>query len=55
MLKLVRLDIFMAVKIQVMVFWAVTLCSVVVWYQCFGGSCCLHLYPEGGSTIKTGS
>jgi len=25
---------------QVEVFWAVTLCSVVVGYQCFRGSCC---------------
>jgi len=23
-------------NLQVKVFWVVTLCSVVVWYQCFG-------------------
>jgi len=33
----------MVVKIQVEVFWIVTLCSVAVGYQHFGGSCCLHL------------
>jgi len=31
----------------------VTLCSVVVGYQCFGGQCCLHLqvlhHEDGGS------
>jgi len=31
------------VKIQV-VFWVVMLCNVVVGYQHFRGSCCLHLH-----------
>jgi len=30
-------------KIQVKVFWVVTLCGVTVGYQCFGGPCCLPL------------
>jgi hypothetical protein len=33
-----------AVKIQVEVFWVVTLGSVVVGYQCFGGLSRLHLH-----------
>jgi hypothetical protein len=44
-------EIFMVVKIQVMVFWVMTLCSVVVEYQYFGGSCCyLHLQAEDGNS-----
>jgi hypothetical protein len=38
-----RLVIFMAMKIHVVVFWVMTLCSDVVGYQFFGGPCCLHL------------
>jgi hypothetical protein len=37
---------FMAVKIQVEVFWAVTPCSVVVRYQHFRGPRCPHLQDE---------
>jgi len=33
---------FAAVMFQVDVFWVVTLCSVVVGQQRFGGPCCLH-------------
>jgi len=33
-------------KIQVAVFWVVTLCSSVVGYQCFRGLCCLHLHGD---------
>jgi hypothetical protein len=36
----------MAVKIQVEVFWVVMLCSAVVGYKCFRGSCCPHLQVE---------
>jgi hypothetical protein len=36
----------MVVNIQVKVFWVVTLCTVVVEYQCFRGPCCLHLHGE---------
>jgi hypothetical protein len=36
----------MAVKIQVMVFWVVTLCSDVVGYQRFVAPCFLHLQGE---------
>jgi len=33
-------------KIQFMVFWVLTLPSVVVRYQHFGGPCCLHPHPK---------
>jgi hypothetical protein len=36
----------MVVMFQVKVFWVVTLCSVVVGYQCFRGPCYLHLQGE---------
>jgi hypothetical protein len=35
----------MVVKIEFMVFWVVTLHSVVVWYHCFRISCFLYLQP----------
>jgi hypothetical protein len=38
-----RLEVFMAVKIQVQVIWVVTPHSFVVGYQHFGGIYCLHL------------
>jgi hypothetical protein len=42
-----RFDVFTAVKIQVEVSWVVTLCSVVVGYQCFGGpAVSLKFLPE---------
>jgi hypothetical protein len=41
-----RLEVFMAVNIQIKVFWIVTPCSDVVGYQRFGGSCCLHVQGE---------
>jgi hypothetical protein len=41
-------EAFTAVKVQVEVFWVVTLCSVVVGYQHFRSWCCVHLHnPEG--------
>jgi len=27
------------------------LCSVVAWYQCFRGSCCLYLHPGDAGSI----
>jgi hypothetical protein len=43
----------MVVKIQVEVFWAVTLCSAAIGYHHFGDSCCLHLHGEdGGLDLK---
>jgi hypothetical protein len=44
-----RFEVFTAVKIQVLVFWVVTLCSVVVGYRR------LHLQGEDGglTTQKT--
>jgi len=40
-----NLEVF-TVIFQVEIFWAVTLCSVVVRYQHFGGPCCLHFQGE---------
>jgi hypothetical protein len=37
-----RFEPLTAVKIQVEVFWVVTLCCFVIGYQRFRGSCCLH-------------
>jgi len=34
------------VKIQVVVLWVVTSCSIAVGYQRFEGPCCLHLHGE---------
>jgi len=39
----VRSEVFMVMKIQVMVFWIVTMCYDVG-YQCFRVPCCLHLH-----------
>jgi len=36
-------EAFMAAMLQVNVLWVVTVHCVVVGYQCFRGSCCLHL------------
>jgi len=38
--------VFTAVKIQITVFWVVTLNSVRVQYQHFGGPWCLHLQQD---------
>jgi hypothetical protein len=46
-------EVFTTVKIRIEVFWVVTLCSVVVGYQRFGGPCCLHL--QGGSKVLRNS
>jgi hypothetical protein len=39
-----RFEVFTAIKIEVMVFWVLMPCSVVVGYQRFGAPCCLHLH-----------
>jgi hypothetical protein len=44
----VRFEVFMAVKMQVEVFWVVMPCSYAAGYQCFRKPCCLHLYTEDG-------
>jgi hypothetical protein len=41
-----RVEVLTVVEIQIEVFWVVMLCSVVVGYQCFRGSCCLHVQGE---------
>jgi hypothetical protein len=38
----VRLKVLMVMKMQVVVFWVVMPCNVVVEYQCFGEPCCLQ-------------
>jgi hypothetical protein len=49
-----RFGVLTPVKIQVGVFWIVTVCSVMVGYQRFRGLGCLLLYPEnGGSKVTT--
>jgi hypothetical protein len=48
----VRFEVFIAVKIQVEVFWVVMVCSVRVGYQCFGGPCCLHLHGEVSQCLQ---
>jgi hypothetical protein len=39
-------EVFTPVKIQVEVFWVVTLCSNMVGYHLFRGPCCFHLKGE---------
>jgi hypothetical protein len=41
-LKNARFEVFMALEIQVEVFWDVTLCTVVVGYKHFRGICCME-------------
>jgi hypothetical protein len=51
-------EAFMVMMSQVKVFWVVMVCSVVLGYHCFRGSCCLHLHGEvarmGKNSIDTG-
>jgi hypothetical protein len=51
----VRLDVFMAMKIHVVVFWVVTLCSDMVGYQSFGRPCCFHsvINSANKAAVKT--
>jgi hypothetical protein len=44
-----RSEVFRVAKIQVEVFWVVTLCSVMVGYHRFRGPCCFHLQGEVSS------
>jgi len=46
-----RYEVITEVKIQVKVFWVVSLCSVVVGYKCFGGPCCLNIQGEDGGSM----
>jgi hypothetical protein len=41
-----RFEVFKATKIQVAVFWVVTLCTDVAGFKRFGGPPCLHLQGE---------
>jgi hypothetical protein len=46
-----RFEVFTAVKIEILIFWVVMLCSLIGGYHCFGGTCYLHLQGgrDGGS------
>jgi hypothetical protein len=46
-----RFEVLTAVKIQVEIFWVMTLCSVVVEYECFRGPYCLYLQGEDGDSM----
>jgi len=43
-----KIYIFMAFKINIMVLWVITLCSDVIGYQHFEGLCCLCLHSDTG-------
>jgi hypothetical protein len=47
-------EVSTAVKIQVEVFWVMTLCGVVVGYQLYGGLFCLHFQGEMNGTGRNG-
>jgi len=49
---IVKSKVFILVKIQVSVFWVMTLYSDVVGYQCFGGPCCLCLQEDWGCMVS---
>jgi hypothetical protein len=40
-----NLNIFAAVRVEIVVFWVVTPCSPVEDYQRLGGTCCLNFIP----------
>jgi len=50
----VRFEVFTAMKIEFEVFCVLMSCSVVVRYQCFTGSCCLHLQGEVAGIGRNG-
>jgi hypothetical protein len=51
-LPAVRFDVLMVMKIQVVFLWVVILCSDVVGYKCFSGSCCLHPEDRSSEVIR---
>jgi hypothetical protein len=48
-----RLEVFTAMKIQVVLFCVVTSCTDVVGYQRFGGPCCFHLQVDVTMQMET--
>jgi hypothetical protein len=51
-LKLQDMIVFMSVEIQVE-FWVLMPCNVVTGYQCFRGSCVLHLQSEASTSASS--
>jgi hypothetical protein len=47
-----RFEIFVAMKIQVVVFWVMMRCSVVMLYRRFGGPCCPKIHPVGSKVFR---
>jgi hypothetical protein len=48
---MMRDEIFMALKIQVLVFWVMTMCTDVIGKQHFRGPWCPHLQGEDGGSM----
>lgn len=48
---LLRFEVFTSVKTSMLIFWIVTPCGLVGIYQCFKGTCCLHLHPCCSETL----
>jgi hypothetical protein len=46
-----RFEVFTTVSIHVEIFWVLEPFSVVVGYQRFGESCCLHLHNEDAGSV----
>jgi hypothetical protein len=51
-LDLAEQDLDMTANIQVMVYWVVTPCIVVVGYRCLRGPYCLHLHNPEDLNLK---
>jgi len=50
----VWLEVYMVMKIQVVIFWVVTTYSVVMRYQCFGGpGWSVHAEDEGNMVLQS--
>jgi hypothetical protein len=54
MKKQVELHLSLTLYCEIVFFWVVTPCSVVVGCQRFGGPCCFHLQGEENGARKKG-